>query len=101
MSDQHVVFAVLDTVGMPRVPVSRPMSWNEATDRWYALDNRRTGLQDTPQEVITVGLPRDRYPDVPVRFLAVRGVDDPAWPAQDASYPRLRGLTRGAGGRFV
>lgn len=96
MSDQHIVYAVLDTVGNPRIPVSVPQAWGAAIDRWAALDNERVA-GNAP----TVGLPRDRYPDAPVRFFAVRSTDDPGWPASDASYPRTRGLTRAALGRFV
>jgi hypothetical protein len=86
---------------MPRIPVSRPLDWNAAQDRWLNLDNaRRDAVQGTGRYP-TTGQPRDHYPDVPVRYFAVRAADDPNWPADEASYPRLRGLVRGTAGRFI
>jgi hypothetical protein len=101
MSDRHVVFAVLDTVGMPKVAVSRPLDWNAAQNRWNALDGARRdavrGLASYP----TAGQPCDHYPDVPVRYFAVRSAHDPNWPAGDADHRRMRALVRGALGRWV
>lgn len=67
MTDQHIVFAVLQN--NDRVRVSMPTSYDSALDKWNVLD-----------DAVTEG----KKPSVqgePVSYFVVRSADDPAWPA--------------------